>query len=221
MFTLSTSIPELLLRVVIIYIFVFVLLRLVGKKHVGEMAPFDLVVLLLLSESVQNALVGEEKSVTGGLVAVAALFGVTQTIGYASWRWKKAERFLEGTPRVLMRNGRVLENVLSQEQITRSELLEALRREGCTSLGKVRYAVLENDGTITVGLRARRPQCSDRPAGPNLLTVLSPAAGSMPIHLYRNPVDFRLGAGRLMTLIDEPLRHDPCRHSLFCFVNKQ
>jgi uncharacterized membrane protein YcaP (DUF421 family) len=77
-------------------------------------------------------------------------------VGYASWRSKKAERLLEGTPRFLVRHGKVLDNSLEDEQITRSELMEALRREGCASLANVRYAILENDGAITVGLRRQR-----------------------------------------------------------------
>ncbi len=154
MFQLSVPIPELILRVVLVYAGVFILLRIVGKRHVGELAPFDLVVLLLLSECVQNALIGDDKSVTGGLIAAATLFGLNQVISHISWRNKRAERVLEGTPRVLVRHGHVLKDVLAEEQITHSELLEALRREGCTSLSKVRYAVLEPGGDITIGLRA-------------------------------------------------------------------
>ena len=157
MFVPSIGIGELILRVALVYAAVFMLLRIVGKKHVGELAPFDLVVLLLLSECVQNALIGDDKSLTGGIVAAAALFGLNQLVGYTAWRSKKAGRVLEGTPRVLVRHGRVLKDVLAHEQITQSELLEALRREGCTSLANVRYAVLENDGDITIGLRAQRP----------------------------------------------------------------
>ena len=152
----AVGIGELILRVVIVYVAIFVLLRLVGKKHVGELAPFDLVVLLLLSECVQNALIADDKSVTGGVLAAATLFGMSQLVGFISWRSKGAERVLEGTPRVLVRHGRVYKDVLAREQITYSELLEALRREGCTSLTRVRYAILENDGGITIGLRAQR-----------------------------------------------------------------
>jgi uncharacterized membrane protein YcaP (DUF421 family) len=154
MFAPTVGIGELMLRVIIVYAAVYLLLRVVGKKHVGELAPFDLVVLLLLSECVQNALVGDDKSVTGGLLAATTLFGISQLVGYVAWRYKQAGRVLEGTPRVLVRHGRVLKDVLAREQITHSELLEALRREGCTSLVNVRYAVLENDGAITIGLRA-------------------------------------------------------------------
>ena len=155
MFNPSLGIPELMLRAIIVYAFVFLLLRLVGKKHVGEMAPFDFVVLLILSESVQNALIADDKSLTGGLVVAATLFAANQLVGYVTWRRKTLARVLEGTPRVLVRNGRVLNNAMSSEQVTHSELIEALREQGCTSLTNVRYAVLENDGKITIGLRAR------------------------------------------------------------------
>ena len=156
MFQPSIAVPELIFRVALVYAGVFLLLRIVGKRHVGELAPFDLVVLLILSECVQNALTGDDKSVTGGLIAAATLFGINQVVGRISWRNKRAERLLEGTPRVLVRHGRVLKQVLAEEQITHSELLEALRREGCSSLSKVRYAILEPSGDITIGLRAER-----------------------------------------------------------------
>jgi uncharacterized membrane protein YcaP (DUF421 family) len=156
MFTPSVGIGELMLRALIVYAFVFALLRLVGKRHVGEMAPFDLIVLLLISESVHNAIISDDKSVTGGLVAFATLVGVNALVGYASWRNKSIAHVFSGRPRILVRNGHVLKDVLASEQITHKELLEALRHEGCTSLTRVRYAVLENDGSITIGLRLKR-----------------------------------------------------------------
>jgi uncharacterized membrane protein YcaP (DUF421 family) len=155
MFLPAVGIGELVLRVAIIYAAVFILLRMVGKKHVGELAPFDLVVLLLLSECVQNALIADDNSLTGGLVAAGALFGLNQIVGYVTWRAKPIERMLEGRPRFLVRHGRVLREELAREQITQSELLEALRRQGCFSIGKVRYAILENDGAISVLLRTK------------------------------------------------------------------
>ena len=155
MFDLTLGVPELLLRAVLIYSAVFLLLRIVGKKHVGELAPFDLVVLLILSESVQGALTAGDTSVTAGVLTAAALFGTNQLVGYVSSRSKKMERLLEGKPTILVRNGHVFKDVLAREQITHSELVEALRREGCSSLTKVRYAILENDGQISIGLRER------------------------------------------------------------------
>jgi uncharacterized membrane protein YcaP (DUF421 family) len=156
MFTLSIGVPELILRAMLVYAAIFLLLRIVGKKHVGELAPFDLVVLLILSESVQGALTAGDMSVTAGVVAASALFGTNQLVGYVSSRSKRMERVLEGKPRILVRNGHVCKDVLAHEQITVSELVEALRREGCSSLTKVRYAVLENDGHISIGLRGHR-----------------------------------------------------------------
>jgi uncharacterized membrane protein YcaP (DUF421 family) len=156
MFTPSVGVGELMLRALIVYAFVFALLRLVGRRHVGEMAPFDLIVLLLISESVHNAIISDDKSVTGGLVAFATLVGANALAGYASWRNKTIANVFSGRPRILVRNGHVLKDVLAREQITPKELIEALRREGCTSLTRVRYAVLENDGTITIGVRLTR-----------------------------------------------------------------
>ena len=103
-----------------------------------------------------NALIAGDNSLTGGFIVACTLFAASQLIGYATWRNKKLARWLEGTPRLLVRNGHVLTDVLAQEQVTQAELLEALRREGYTSLTKVRYAVLENDGNITIGARGER-----------------------------------------------------------------
>ena len=86
----------------------------------------------------------------------STLFAISQLVGFISWKSKKAERLIEGTPRILVRNGHVYTEALAREQLSHSELLEALRREGCTSISKVRYAMLENDGAITIGLRAER-----------------------------------------------------------------
>jgi uncharacterized membrane protein YcaP (DUF421 family) len=153
MFDLSIGVGELIVRAAAVYGVLFVLLRFGGKKHVGELAPFDLVVLLILSETVQGALTSDDKSLIGGVISAVTLIAIVHVIGYASWRSKKAERVLEGVPRVLVRNGRVYRDVMSSERVTRSELVEALRREGCATLTNVRFAVLENDGSITVGLK--------------------------------------------------------------------
>ena len=118
MFTPTVAVGELMLRSAIIYVFVFVLLRMLGKKHVGEMAPFDLVILLILSESVQNALVADDKSVTGGVIVAGTLFGISQLMGYLTWKSKRVERFLDGAPRVLVRNGHVNMAALAREPTT-------------------------------------------------------------------------------------------------------
>jgi uncharacterized membrane protein YcaP (DUF421 family) len=156
MFDLSMSLWEFVVRAVVVFLFLLVMLRLGGKKHVGALTPFDLVVLLIVSETVQGSLIGDDTSLIGGLLASGTLFVLVFVVNYASWRSKNAERLFEGVPKFLVRNGQVRRLALMQERITRSELIEALRREGCTSLSRVRFAVLETDGTITVGLRCNR-----------------------------------------------------------------
>lgn len=156
MFELSTSASELIIRAVVIYFALFALMRFVSKKHVGELAPFDFVVLLILSETVSNALSGEEKSLVGGLISAATLMAIVQAVGYVGWRSKKAERILEGVPKILVRHGSRRKKTMAQQQVTVSELVEALRRNGCTNIADVRAAVLENDGKISIIMREDR-----------------------------------------------------------------
>ena len=99
MLNMSIGIGEHILRAAVVYVFLFLLLRFVGKKHVGELAPFDLLVLLILSETVQNAMVGDDKSLIGGLVSAATLIALAQAMSFLSWRSKRLERLIEGTPR--------------------------------------------------------------------------------------------------------------------------
>ena len=150
MFDLSVGVGELIFRAAAVYVFLFVAIRWIGKKHVGEMAPFDLIVLLILSETVQNAIVGEDKSLLGGLICAATLIALAQGMNLLSWRSKKMARLLEGTPKVLVRHGKRKADVMDDEFVTVSELAEAMRRQGCSNIADVRAAILENDGKITV-----------------------------------------------------------------------
>jgi uncharacterized membrane protein YcaP (DUF421 family) len=150
MFDLSTPVHELILRPVIIYAFLFAGFRWMGKKHVGELAPFDLIVLLIISETVQNAMIGGDKSLIGGLICSGTLLVLIQLVNWLAWYSKKASRFLEGTPKVLVWHGRRLTEVMRNERISVSELMEALRHNGITNIREVHAAVLENDGKISV-----------------------------------------------------------------------
>jgi uncharacterized membrane protein YcaP (DUF421 family) len=152
----SVGVFELILRGIVVYLVLFALLRLIGKKHVGELSPFDLVVLLVISETVDGSLIGDDTSLTGGLISAATLVAVVQFVGYLTWRFRSVERFVDGEPRILVRHGHVCDHALRSEQVTRAELMEALRREGRSSLGTIRYAVLETDGSITLGVRSKR-----------------------------------------------------------------
>jgi len=150
MLDMSMGIGEHLVRGVVVYFSLFALLRVIGKKHVGELAPFDLLVLLILSETVQNALVGDDKSLPGGLVSAATLVGLAYIMSFIAWRSKKVGRWLEGTPKILVRHGSVCRDTLDKERVSLSELVEALRQEGASNITGVRAAVLENDGKITI-----------------------------------------------------------------------
>lgn len=144
---------ELIVRATVVYVFLFLLLRFIGKKHVGQMSPFDLVVLLIISETVDASLIGDDKSLTGGLISASTLVILVYVIGHLTWRSKKVGRWVEGRPRILVRHGHVENAVLDNQQVTRSELLEALRHQGCSAVTNVRFAMLENDGSISVGKR--------------------------------------------------------------------
>ena len=150
MFDMSMSVGEHIVRGVLVYVFLFVLLRLVGKKHVGELAPFDLLVLLILSETVQNSLVGDDTSLIGGLISAATLVILAYGISILTFSSKRLERAIEGTPKILIRHGHRRAAELQRQRITKAELLEALRNHGCANITDVRVAILENDGTITV-----------------------------------------------------------------------
>jgi len=113
-------------------------------------APFDLLVLLILSETVQNSLVGDDTSLIGGLISAATLVILAYGISILTFNSKRLERAIEGTPKILIRHGHRRAAELQRQRITKAELLEALRNHGCANITDVRVAILENDGKITV-----------------------------------------------------------------------
>ena len=141
---------EFLLRGVIVYLFLLVLLRLSGKRQVGQLAPFDLVLLLVLSNAVQNSMNGGDNSVIGGLISATTLIALNWVIGYATFRSKRLEQFVEGKPQIIIHDGHVYRDVMNRERLTQHELEAALRAAGCSSVSDVHFAVLENNGQISV-----------------------------------------------------------------------
>jgi|SRR5438093_650371 len=141
---------EFILRGIIIYIFLIVLLRVTGKRQVGQLAPFDLVLLLVLSNAVQNAMNGGDNSVTGGMISAVTLVGMNWLVGLLTYKNKTIEALVEGRPEVLIHNGKLYDEALRREKLTHHELMTALREAGCAAIEDVRAAVLENDGTISV-----------------------------------------------------------------------
>jgi uncharacterized membrane protein YcaP (DUF421 family) len=141
---------EFAVRAVIVYLFMLVILRLTGKRQVGQLQPFDLVLLLVLSNAVQNSMNGGDNSITGGFILVLTLIGVHGFIGYLTFRSKTMEALIEGRPWVLVHDGRVDHRSMRKAQMTMHELDAALRAEGCCGPEEVRFALLENNGQITV-----------------------------------------------------------------------
>ncbi|MGZ3771319.1 MAG: DUF421 domain-containing protein [Bdellovibrio sp.] len=141
---------EFIVRAVIVYFFLLVTLRLSGKRQVGQLAPFDLILLLVLSNSVQNSMNGGDNSLFGGLLSALTLIFLNYGVGYLTYKNKKIETFIEGTPKIIINNGKVDRTVMRSEQLTQHELDSALRQAGYASIEEVRFAMLENNGAISV-----------------------------------------------------------------------
>jgi uncharacterized membrane protein YcaP (DUF421 family) len=150
MFTPGTPILEIILRTALIYIAILVGLRLAGKREIGQMNVFDLVVLLLIANAVQNAMVGPDTSLTGGLLAALVLLVLNYLVAILRLRWSGLRRLVEGTPTLLILHGEVLRANLRHEGLDDETLAAALREHGVIDPDSVEMAVLETDGSISV-----------------------------------------------------------------------
>jgi uncharacterized membrane protein YcaP (DUF421 family) len=151
---------ESVLRGLIIYTFLLIALRVTAKRQIGQLAPFDLVLLLVLSNAVQIAMNGGDNSVTNGLISATTLLVLNGLVGLVTYQSKQMEGLIEGRPEILIHNGNLFADVMKREKLTHHELNAALRAAGCASAEEVHYAILENTGRITV--HPRKP-----PAGGN------------------------------------------------------
>jgi uncharacterized membrane protein YcaP (DUF421 family) len=149
MFSLGLPVAEKILRPVVVYIFLIVGLRLSGKRELAQLNPFDLVVLLTLSNTVQNAIIGDDNTVVGGLIGATTLLAVNYFTVRFLFGHAKLERIVEGQPTTLIHKGRMVEKALGKEMIPKAELEAAARRQGFASLSEVDEAVLEPSGILT------------------------------------------------------------------------
>ena len=150
MWHLTVTWWELILRGFLVYALLVVLLRMTGKRQIGQMAPFDLVLLLVLSNAVQNSMNGGDNSMTAGTISAITLVAVNYAVGFATFKSKRLEALIEGRPQVLVHNGRIFEDVMKRAHLTHHELNAALRSAGCVCAEEVRFAILENNGQISV-----------------------------------------------------------------------
>jgi uncharacterized membrane protein YcaP (DUF421 family) len=146
-----------ILRGAVVYAFLLVLLRFTGKRQVGQLAPFDLVLLLVLSNAVQNAMNGGDNSITSGLILAVTLVGLNWMVSWLTYRSKWMERLIEGRPVILVHNGKIDPRALKCVQMTMHELRAAIRAGGCACEEDVRYAVLENNGHVSVIPKDHKP----------------------------------------------------------------
>jgi uncharacterized membrane protein YcaP (DUF421 family) len=148
MFVLGVPLAEKILRPILGYTFLIIALRLAGKRELAQLNPFDLVVLLTLSNTVQNAIIGNDNSLSGGLIGATTLLLVNYVLVRFVSRHESLERFVEGDPDVLIENGRIKHDCLRREAITEFELLGAAHKQGFASLDEIDQAVLEPSGSI-------------------------------------------------------------------------
>jgi uncharacterized membrane protein YcaP (DUF421 family) len=162
----SVHVWELIVRAIAVYAFLFILLRITGKRQVGQLAPFDLVLLLVLSNAVQNSMNAGDNSLTGGLLSAATLVALNFLLATLSQRSKKLELLIEGRPEILIHNGKIFEKVMRRLGLTHHELMAAIRQGGCASTEEVHLAVIENNGSISIVPRQvdHRASVADRPA---------------------------------------------------------
>lgn len=141
---------EVVGRVALVYVFLLVMVRVAGKREIGELAPLDFLAMLLLSETVSPALTKQDDSLPVAFTAAGTLLALTTLVSWLSYRFRTFERLVEGTPRVVIEEGRVDRAVCRSERISDQELASALRREGIDAPDEVRRAILETNGRITV-----------------------------------------------------------------------
>jgi uncharacterized membrane protein YcaP (DUF421 family) len=160
MFRLPLPIVEKLLRPVIVYLVLVVLLRLFGKRELAQLNPFDLVVLLSLSNTVQNAIIGDDNSVTGGVIGAFGLLAINWLVVRALYRSPRITRMFQGGSTVLVRNGKIDQRALNRESLTREELMDVIHRQGFDTLDKVSRCELEPNGVFYV--EAVEPSSADK-----------------------------------------------------------
>jgi uncharacterized membrane protein YcaP (DUF421 family) len=159
MFHLGAPIFEKALRPVLVYLFLVVLLRVFGKRELAQLNPFDLIVLLSLSNTLQNAMIGEDNSVTGGLIGAFSLCAINYLVVRFLFRHRRLDQIIEGSPTVLIENGQIQQKALAEELLSKSELQTIVGREGYHSIEEVQTCTLMTGGNFAiVGKKPRRSE---------------------------------------------------------------
>src|SRR5579883_1439866 len=158
-FVMGAPLAEKVLRPVLVYVFLVVALRVFGKRELAQLNPFDLVVLLSLSNTVQNAIIGNDNSLTGGLVGALALLAANYLVVRFLFRHRRLDQLFEGKPTVLIEHGHIIKKAMARELLTRAELMTVLHRQGFYGLNEIDECVLEPGGVFAI--RRKEPARSE------------------------------------------------------------
>jgi uncharacterized membrane protein YcaP (DUF421 family) len=146
----TVGLGELTVRTLVVYAAILLLLRLGGKRQIGQMGTGEFVAVLLISNAVQNAMTGGDASLGGGLLIAAVLIAVSSLVAWLTYRYRPLEELLQGRPTLLIHDGAVIAKHLEREQLNSRELRTILRRQGIHDLREIHEAVLESDGSVSV-----------------------------------------------------------------------
>lgn len=160
MFDLQLPVLEKLLRPILVYLFLVVAFRLAGKRELGGMHAFDFVVILTVANVLQNAGIGDDTTVTGGVIGAVSLLITNYLVVRYVFKHPRLEQMIEGEPAVLVQDGQILADACRRQSISQPELLAAIRRQGIDDLSDVAVAILETGGTISV--IPKRPTAEER-----------------------------------------------------------
>ena len=155
MFDMSVPRWEFVVRGVVVYLFLLFFLRISGRRQIGQYDPFDLILLLILSNAVQNSMNAGDNSLIGGLVSALTLIGCHLAVSHLAWRSPRLGRWIDGKPKRLIEAGQINPDTLRSERLTTDDVHAALRAAGCLHTHEVERATIETNGQITVVLRNR------------------------------------------------------------------
>ena len=156
----AMSVAEKVLRPIFVYLFLVVLLRVFGKRELAQLNPFDLVVLLSLANTVQNAIIGEDSSVVGGMIGAFSLCAFNYVVVRFLFRHRRLDQLLEGTPSVLIDDGKLMPDNMAREMLSEIELTTMAHRQGFASLEEIESCILEPGGTVFI--QGKSPRATER-----------------------------------------------------------
>jgi uncharacterized membrane protein YcaP (DUF421 family) len=141
---------DLVIRATVVFFFIFLITRIAGRRELSSLEPFDVILLVVLGDLVQQGITQSDESVTGTLIVMSTITLLSVAVGWVSFRSGRVRLVTEGEPLVLVQDGRLIERNLRRERLTRGDLEEEARQQQVESLGDIRWAILETDGTISV-----------------------------------------------------------------------